>query len=73
MATSATLAHARHAANNCLDLKRNCNENVPLGPFDSRVSAVIHFDGESYFVTTNADYIPALPKGESTAENRTSG
>ncbi|KAJ7453636.1 hypothetical protein B0H11DRAFT_1741049 [Mycena galericulata] len=34
---------------------------VPLGPFDSKVSAVVEINGESYFVTTNTDYIPALP------------
>ncbi|KAJ7706563.1 hypothetical protein B0H14DRAFT_3526013 [Mycena olivaceomarginata] len=31
----------------------------PLGPFDGRVGATIAFRGESYFITTNCDYIPA--------------
>jgi hypothetical protein len=31
----------------------------PLGPFDGRVGATIEFRGESYFITTNCDYIPA--------------
>ncbi|KAJ7844358.1 hypothetical protein B0H14DRAFT_2358614 [Mycena olivaceomarginata] len=34
---------------------------VSLGPFDARVSAIIRFDGESYYVATNASYVPALP------------
>lgn len=34
---------------------------VPLGPFDSTVSAILRQDGESYFVSTNASYVPALP------------
>ncbi|KAF7360831.1 hypothetical protein MSAN_01112400 [Mycena sanguinolenta] len=44
-----------------LDLTRNRRENVPLGPFDSRVSAILRQDSESYFVSTNASYVPALP------------
>ncbi|KAJ7026203.1 hypothetical protein C8F04DRAFT_966692 [Mycena alexandri] len=34
---------------------------VPLGPFDGKVGAVLQIAGESYFVTTNTDYIPVPP------------
>ncbi|KAJ7466557.1 hypothetical protein B0H11DRAFT_2239731 [Mycena galericulata] len=44
-----------------LDLTRNRNENAPLGPFDSKIAAVIRIEGESYYITTNASYIPAVP------------
>ncbi|KAF8143243.1 hypothetical protein K438DRAFT_1994054 [Mycena galopus ATCC 62051] len=44
-----------------LDLTRNRDVHGPLGPFDSKVTALVHVDGESYFIVTNADYIPALP------------
>ncbi|KAF8144159.1 hypothetical protein K438DRAFT_1993139 [Mycena galopus ATCC 62051] len=48
-------------ASDPLDLARNRNENVPLGPFDAKVSAILRFEGESYYVATNASYVPALP------------
>ncbi|KAF8131732.1 hypothetical protein K438DRAFT_1788235 [Mycena galopus ATCC 62051] len=44
-----------------LDLTRNRDVHGPLGPFDSKVTALVHVDGESYFIVTNANYIPALP------------
>ncbi|KAK6974871.1 hypothetical protein R3P38DRAFT_3335461 [Favolaschia claudopus] len=43
------------------NLLANRSDDVPLGPFDSRVSAVLTYDGESYYVLTNTDYVPALP------------
>ncbi|KAJ7736190.1 hypothetical protein DFH07DRAFT_779742 [Mycena maculata] len=43
-----------------LDLLKNRNALVPLGPFDSKVGAVVKIAGESYYITTNTDYIPAL-------------
>ncbi|KAJ6522892.1 hypothetical protein B0H19DRAFT_1244341 [Mycena capillaripes] len=44
-----------------LDLTRNRNTDVPLGPFDSKVGTVLKIDGENYYVVTNANYIPAMP------------
>ncbi|KAK6980663.1 hypothetical protein R3P38DRAFT_3235272 [Favolaschia claudopus] len=43
------------------DLLKNRDENVPLGPFDSKVGAVVTFEGESYYITSNTDYIPSPP------------
>ncbi|KAJ7197323.1 hypothetical protein B0H12DRAFT_1245069 [Mycena haematopus] len=34
---------------------------ISLGSFDGRVGAVAHLGAEHYFITTHADYIPALP------------
>ncbi|KAJ7240655.1 hypothetical protein B0H12DRAFT_1074727 [Mycena haematopus] len=44
-----------------VDLLRNRNANVSLGSFDGRVGAIAHLGAEHYFITTHADYIPALP------------
>ncbi|KAJ7718499.1 hypothetical protein B0H14DRAFT_3521647 [Mycena olivaceomarginata] len=44
-----------------LNLTKNRNEDVPLGSWDSKVGAVVHIDGKSYFITTNTNYIPAVP------------
>ncbi|KAJ7843589.1 hypothetical protein B0H13DRAFT_2364676 [Mycena leptocephala] len=44
-----------------VNLLRNRNPNAPLGPFDGRVGALIEFMAETYFITTNTDYIPAFP------------
>ncbi|KAJ7700977.1 hypothetical protein B0H16DRAFT_1748851 [Mycena metata] len=43
------------------DLLRNRNPNAVLGPFDGRVGAVVQIGAEAFFVTTNVDYIPAMP------------
>ncbi|KAJ7148145.1 hypothetical protein C8R43DRAFT_1129292 [Mycena crocata] len=43
-----------------LDLLRNRNPNARLGAFDGRVGALVFYRGEDHFITTNADYIPAL-------------
>ncbi|KAJ7315558.1 hypothetical protein DFH08DRAFT_971906 [Mycena albidolilacea] len=56
-----SMATSSATASDSLDLTRNRNENVSLGPFDARVSMIIRFDGESYYVATNASYVPALP------------
>ncbi|KAF8187417.1 hypothetical protein K438DRAFT_1765007 [Mycena galopus ATCC 62051] len=55
------MAQSSVASSAVLNLTRNRQENVPLGPFDSRVSAILRQDGESYFVSTNASYVPVLP------------
>ncbi|KAJ7141933.1 hypothetical protein C8R43DRAFT_1131242 [Mycena crocata] len=44
-----------------IDLLRNRNMNSPLGPFDGEVAAMVQLGAETYFVTTNTDYIPAVP------------
>ncbi|KAJ7438659.1 hypothetical protein B0H11DRAFT_2104329, partial [Mycena galericulata] len=44
-----------------VDLLKNRNPLARLGSFDGRVGAIIEFNAETYFITTNADYIPALP------------
>ncbi|KAJ7190081.1 hypothetical protein B0H12DRAFT_1246461 [Mycena haematopus] len=43
------------------DLLRNRNVNNALGPFDGKAAALAHLAGEHYFITTNVDYVPALP------------
>ncbi|KAJ7164116.1 hypothetical protein C8R46DRAFT_1036056 [Mycena filopes] len=52
-------------ASSTLDILKNRDEDKPLGPFDSKVGAVVRIAGESYFITTNTNYIPALPIRES--------
>ncbi|KAJ7073384.1 hypothetical protein B0H15DRAFT_963730 [Mycena belliarum] len=47
-----------------LDLLKNRTPNAILGPFDSKVSAIVRVEGTPYFVTTNVDYIPAIPVRE---------
>ncbi|KAJ7192981.1 hypothetical protein GGX14DRAFT_405890 [Mycena pura] len=44
-----------------IDLLRNRDPSAPLGSFDGRVGALASLGAEHYFITTNADYIPALP------------
>ncbi|KAJ7016244.1 hypothetical protein C8F04DRAFT_1282093 [Mycena alexandri] len=44
-----------------IDLLRNRNPTTPLGPFDGRVGAIAEVNGEKYYITTNTDYIPAVP------------
>ncbi|KAJ6448139.1 hypothetical protein C8R47DRAFT_987935 [Mycena vitilis] len=44
-----------------VDLLRNRNPSSPLGPFDGNVGAFAELNGEHYVITTNADYVPALP------------
>ncbi|KAK7053669.1 hypothetical protein R3P38DRAFT_3305134 [Favolaschia claudopus] len=44
-----------------MDLLKNQNPEVasaPLGPFDGRVGAIAQIGPESYYITTNTDYIP---------------
>ncbi|KAF7340892.1 hypothetical protein MSAN_02118700 [Mycena sanguinolenta] len=43
-----------------IDLVRNRTPNSTLGPFDGKVAALVQLRGESYFITTHADYVPAL-------------
>ncbi|KAJ7101820.1 hypothetical protein C8R43DRAFT_963922 [Mycena crocata] len=47
-----------------LDLLRNRNEHAPLGAFDGKVAAFATVGGENFFITTNADYVPAVPSLE---------
>jgi hypothetical protein len=47
-----------------VDLLRNHNPDAPLGPFDSAVGAFLKLGAQDYFVTTNTDYIPAVPSLE---------
>ncbi|KAJ7257408.1 hypothetical protein C8J57DRAFT_1516867 [Mycena rebaudengoi] len=44
-----------------LDLLRNRDPLATLGPFDGTVGALASLAGVDYFITTNTDYIPALP------------
>ncbi|KAJ7025011.1 hypothetical protein C8F04DRAFT_1269755 [Mycena alexandri] len=44
-----------------IDLLRNRDPLLPLGPFDGRVGASAVLNGEHHFITTNAGYIPDLP------------
>ncbi|KAJ7085634.1 hypothetical protein C8R43DRAFT_909189 [Mycena crocata] len=44
-----------------IDLLRNRNTNSPLGPFDGEVAAMVQLGAETYFVTTNTDYVPTVP------------
>ncbi|KAJ7688076.1 hypothetical protein B0H17DRAFT_1135914 [Mycena rosella] len=44
-----------------VDLLRNCRMDIPLSPFDSPVAATVRIDGETYFITTNMDYVPDVP------------
>ncbi|KAJ6513993.1 hypothetical protein DFH09DRAFT_1333250 [Mycena vulgaris] len=47
-----------------MDLMKNCDPTRPLGPFDGKVAACAKLQGETYFITTNQDYVPALPSLE---------
>ncbi|KAJ7021734.1 hypothetical protein C8F04DRAFT_972323 [Mycena alexandri] len=44
-----------------VDLLRNRDPTKSLGPFDGRVGAFAEVNGEHYYITTNTDYIPAVP------------
>ncbi|KAJ7450134.1 hypothetical protein FB451DRAFT_1186907 [Mycena latifolia] len=44
-----------------VDLLRNRNPQAGLGPFDGKVTAFAELGVEHYFITTNADYVPAVP------------
>ncbi|KAJ7920222.1 hypothetical protein B0H13DRAFT_2425711 [Mycena leptocephala] len=47
-----------------VDLLKNRAPLRPLGPFDGQVGALARLRGETYFITTNTDYIPSLPSLE---------
>ncbi|KAJ7921646.1 hypothetical protein B0H13DRAFT_2318156 [Mycena leptocephala] len=47
-----------------VDLLRNRDPTVPLGPFDGKVSAFAQLGAQHFFITTNADYVPTLPSLE---------
>ncbi|KAJ7700310.1 hypothetical protein B0H14DRAFT_2417298 [Mycena olivaceomarginata] len=47
-----------------IDLLRNRNPSSPLGPFDERVAAHAQIGAQHYFITTNANYVPAVPSLE---------
>ncbi|KAJ7860690.1 hypothetical protein B0H14DRAFT_3134785 [Mycena olivaceomarginata] len=49
------------AATGPLDLLRNRDATSSLGPFNGQVAAIAQLRGESYFITTNTDYVPTLP------------
>ncbi|KAJ7857184.1 hypothetical protein B0H13DRAFT_2574912 [Mycena leptocephala] len=44
-----------------VDLLRNRTLTVPLGPFDGTVGAFAQIGARHYFITTNTNYVPALP------------
>ncbi|KAJ7782182.1 hypothetical protein B0H14DRAFT_2630827 [Mycena olivaceomarginata] len=47
-----------------VNLLRNRNPSSPLGPFDGRVAAHAQIGAQHYFITTNANYVPAVPSLE---------
>ncbi|KAJ7126015.1 hypothetical protein C8R44DRAFT_874400 [Mycena epipterygia] len=47
-----------------VDLLRNRNPGASLGPFDGKVAAWAQIGAQHYFITTNADYVPAVPSLE---------
>ncbi|KAJ7210269.1 hypothetical protein B0H12DRAFT_1079726 [Mycena haematopus] len=51
-------------ANMAIDLLRHRDPRTSLGPFDGKVAALAHIGAEHYFITTHADYVPALPSLE---------
>ncbi|KAJ7872096.1 hypothetical protein B0H13DRAFT_2059570 [Mycena leptocephala] len=44
-----------------LDLLRNRDPRSALGSFDGKVAALAQIGAEHYFITTNVDYVPAVP------------
>ncbi|KAF8197338.1 hypothetical protein K438DRAFT_1760116 [Mycena galopus ATCC 62051] len=46
------------------ELLKNRDPGSLLGPFDAKVAAVALVGGEHYLITTNTDYIPAVPSVE---------
>ncbi|KAJ7128578.1 hypothetical protein C8R44DRAFT_732908 [Mycena epipterygia] len=47
-----------------VDLLRNRNPDSPLGAFDGKVAAWAQIGAKHYYITTNADYVPAVPSLE---------
>ncbi|KAJ7739011.1 hypothetical protein B0H16DRAFT_1569532 [Mycena metata] len=47
-----------------VDLLRNQRQDLALGPFDGKVAAYAELGAQHYFITTNTDYVPALPSLE---------
>ncbi|KAJ7449768.1 hypothetical protein B0H11DRAFT_2332108 [Mycena galericulata] len=47
-----------------VDLLRNRNPRAVPGPFDGNVGAFAQIGAQHYFITTNADYVPAVPSLE---------
>ncbi|KAJ7720673.1 hypothetical protein DFH07DRAFT_760738 [Mycena maculata] len=44
-----------------VDLLRNRDPQTVPGPFDGKVGAFAEIGGRHYFITSNADYVPAIP------------
>ncbi|KAJ7676035.1 hypothetical protein DFH06DRAFT_1292190 [Mycena polygramma] len=44
-----------------VNLLKNRNYNAPLNAFDGKVAAFAQFHASQHFITTNTDYVPALP------------
>ncbi|KAJ6632014.1 hypothetical protein B0H10DRAFT_1937741 [Mycena sp. CBHHK59/15] len=44
-----------------IDLLKNRDPTTSLGPFDGNFGVFAELNGEHHFITTNADYVPALP------------
>ncbi|KAJ6622362.1 hypothetical protein B0H10DRAFT_2342270 [Mycena sp. CBHHK59/15] len=47
-----------------VDLLKNRRLDIPLSPFDGNVAAFAQLSPQHYFITTNANYVPALPSLE---------
>ncbi|KAJ7016030.1 hypothetical protein C8F04DRAFT_1105005 [Mycena alexandri] len=47
-----------------VDILRNRQLGTSLGPFDGNVGAYAQLGARHYFITTNTDYVPALPSLE---------
>lgn len=47
-----------------VNLLRNQNLQTVPGPFDGKAAAFAEYNGQHYFITTNTDYVPALPSLE---------
>ncbi|KAJ7048366.1 hypothetical protein C8F01DRAFT_1192142 [Mycena amicta] len=47
-----------------INLLKNRDSTFPLGSFDGKVGALVTVGQDNFFITTNADYIPALPSIE---------
>ncbi|KAJ7201543.1 hypothetical protein GGX14DRAFT_399886 [Mycena pura] len=47
-----------------VDLLRNSDSSIPLGPFDGTVAAHAQIGAQHYFITTNTNYVPAVPSLE---------
>ncbi|KAJ6483803.1 hypothetical protein C8R47DRAFT_1321642 [Mycena vitilis] len=44
-----------------VNLLKNRNHGVPLNAFDGKVAALAELHASQHFITTNTDYVPALP------------